>query len=325
MINARLLVENRIETGTESLLAAWRADPSATIWLDVEEGLTREMAALLEDLGCDELALRAAGRERHPPKVEDFGDSTFLLIRGIAELDASLELKPQQIAMFVSERLLVTVHRGHSLSTSYYWEQTAEAPELLADPALLALRIMHYASGRYLDIILDFEEKLGDLEDSLLSGSAEDAMKDLVAYRSRLRVLRRIFSYHQKVAEQIVAGASSHFGMGTDDAAPHAHDRRALYDRCERVYSLCAMYYEICGDLVEGHISLSSHRLNNTMKILTIITAIFVPLSFLAGLYGMNFDNMPELHHPLGYFIVLGLMATIATGMLLMFRRNRWL
>ena len=85
------------------------------------------------------------------------------------------------------------------------------------------------------------------------------------------------------------------------------------------------MYYEICGDLVEGHISLSSHRLNNTMKILTLLNAIFVPLSFLAGLYGMNFDNMPELHHPAGYFIVLGLMATIATGMLLMFRRIRWL
>ncbi len=325
MIKAHLLAENRLTSGDESLLAAWQADPSAKIWLDVEQGLTPDIAAVLETLGCDELALSVAGRDRHPPKVEDFGDSTLLLIRGIAELDEYLELTPQQIAMFVGDRLLVTVHRGHSVSTSHYWEQTAEDSELLADPALLALKIMHYASGRYLDVILDFETRLGDLEDALLSGSAEDAMKDLVTYRSRLRVLRRIFSYHQRVAEQILGGASSHFGAGTDDDAHHVHDRRALYDRCERVYSLCAMFYEICGDLVEGHISLSSHRLNNTMKILTIITAIFVPLSFLAGLYGMNFDNIPELHHPSGYYILLGLMATIATGMLILFRRIRWL
>ena len=81
----------------------------------------------------------------------------------------------------------------------------------------------------------------------------------------------------------------------------------------------------MCGDLVEGYISLSSHRLNNTMKVLTIITAIFVPLSFLAGLYGMNFDNMPELHFRYGYFVVLGLMALVATAMITLFRRIRWL
>ncbi len=325
MINARLLAENRIETGDEKLLAAWQADPAAIIWLDVEQGLTPEVAEVLEGLGCDDLALRAAGRDRHPPKVEDFGESTFLLIRGIAALNENLELTPQQIALFIADRVLVTVHKGHSVSTSYYWQKTESDLELLGDPALLAIKIMHYASGRYLDAILEFEDKLGDLEDALLSGTAEDAMKDLVAYRSRLRVLRRIFNYHQRLSEQILGGASSHLGEGTDDDCKHLHDRRALYDRCERVYSLCAMYYEICGDLVEGHISLSSHRLNNTMKILTIITAIFVPLSFLAGLYGMNFDNIPELHHPSGYYILLGLMATIATGMLILFRRIRWL
>ena len=85
------------------------------------------------------------------------------------------------------------------------------------------------------------------------------------------------------------------------------------------------MYYEISGDLIEGYISLSSHRLNSTMKVLTIITAIFVPLSFLAGLYGMNFDNIPELHFHYGYFFVLGVMILIAGSMLALFRRMRWI
>ena len=85
------------------------------------------------------------------------------------------------------------------------------------------------------------------------------------------------------------------------------------------------MYYEICGDLVEGYISISSHELNTTMKILTIITAIFVPLSFLAGLYGMNFDNMPELHLEHGYFFALAAMASTAALLVYVFKRKKWL
>jgi magnesium transporter len=76
---------------------------------------------------------------------------------------------------------------------------------------------------------------------------------------------------------------------------------------------------------VEGYISISSHQLNNTMKILTIITAIFVPLSFLAGLYGMNFDNMPELHFHYGYFFILGIMASTAALLVYIFKRKGWL
>jgi magnesium transporter len=77
--------------------------------------------------------------------------------------------------------------------------------------------------------------------------------------------------------------------------------------------------------LIEGYISVSSHHLNQIMRILTIITAIFVPLSFLAGVYGMNFDHMPELHSRWGYFLLLGIMGFTATVLLLTFRRKRWL
>ena len=85
------------------------------------------------------------------------------------------------------------------------------------------------------------------------------------------------------------------------------------------------MYYEICGDLVEGYISLSSHNLNNTMKILTIISAIFVPLTFLAGIYGMNFEYIPELGWRYAYFVLLAVMGSIAIALFILFRRIRWL
>ena len=97
-----------------------------------------------------------------------------------------------------------------------------------------------------------------------------------------------------------------------------------LHERFERLQSLSRMYYEICGDLVDGYLSISSHKLNNTMRVLTLITAIFVPLSFLAGIYGMNFEVIPELHHPDGYFILLGVMACIALGLIGLFKWKRW-
>lgn len=323
MIRASLLSENSLREGGEELLAQWDAEPDSRLWLDIESGVDDQVRALLRRFNCDPLAISDASRERHPPKIEEFDDTTFLLFRGISALDERLELSPQQLALFVGDRFLITLHGGNSVSISQLWSDVHDQPAMLGDTGLLAINILHYASGRYLEAILEFETKLGELEDCLLTGNDENAMKDLVAYRSRLRVLRRVFSYHQRLAEHVLSGTGSH--LGQDDENDHAHKRRDLYDRCERIYSLSSMYYEICGDLVEGHISLSSYRLNNTMKVLTIITAVFVPLSFLAGVYGMNFDNMPELHHPKGYFMVIGLMATIATGMILLFRRIRWL
>lgn len=85
------------------------------------------------------------------------------------------------------------------------------------------------------------------------------------------------------------------------------------------------MYDEVCSDLVEGHISLTSRRLNETMKILTIISAVFVSMTFMAGIYGMNFEHMPELSWRYAYFVLLGIMALMAIGMMVIFKRLKWL
>ena len=98
-----------------------------------------------------------------------------------------------------------------------------------------------------------------------------------------------------------------------------------MYEHQERAGSLASLYYELASDLIDSYISIASHRLNQIMKVLTIITAIFVPLGFLAGIYGMNFENMPELHSRSGYFILLSVMAGIAVTLLAIFRKIRWL
>ncbi len=316
-----LTADGACTSGGRELLDKWREDSGAYLWLDIEGEPTEEISALLSSMGCDELAIHDSFRARHPPKVERFADNTFILFRGISRLDDSLELEPQQLGLWVGERHLITFHRGGSISVTHMWQRESQE-RLLDNPGNLALRLIHFASGRYLEKLLDFEDRLGDLEDSLLEEQSDEGMRELVGYRSRLRRLRRIFNYHQVMADQIYREGSPHLGTGPGESS---HMRRDFYDRCERLHSLCQMYYEICGDLVEGHISLSSHNLNQTMKVLTIISALFVPLTFLAGIYGMNFEIMPELGWQYGYFTVLGVMAVMATTMLIVFRRIRWL
>jgi magnesium transporter len=85
------------------------------------------------------------------------------------------------------------------------------------------------------------------------------------------------------------------------------------------------MYYQLCSDMIDGYITIASHQMNQTMRFLTVITAIFVPLSFLAGLYGMNFAYMPELQYHNAYFFLLGGMAAVTSAFLLWFKHKRWL
>ena len=122
---------------------------------------------------------------------------------------------------------------------------------------------------------------------------------------------------------QIFSKLSAHQPPGI--SAERQHEINDVYENQERANSLSSLYYELASDLIDGYISLASHRLNNIIKILTIVTTIFVPLGFLAGIYGMNFEYMPELHSRSGYFILLGVMATIVTVLLLVFRRRRWI
>ncbi len=321
MIRALLLsADGHYREGDQHLVAAWREQADNILWLDIQAEINPEIRGLLQSLGCNELAIKDASRTRHPPKVENFDSNSFILFRGISELDDSLTHVPQQLAIWVGRNYLITVHRGTSVSVEQLLERVV--PEnLLHSPAELALGLLHYASGRYLAKLMAAEERIGELEDQLLGERSNDALKELVAYRTRLRKLRRIFNYHQRMAETIMNDGCP--TLGTGEAGSHV--RRDLYDRCERLSSLCSLYYELCSDLVEGYISLSSHQLNNTMKILTIITAIFVPITFIAGIYGMNFDNMPELHHEHGYFFVLGTILTVAVAMIALFKRIRWL
>ena len=311
---------NEVTYGGAELIARWKSDATARIWVDLCEQTDAEERTLLEDMGCHSLAVTDALRDRHPPKIEDFEYHVFILYRGIKSFDDGLNHEGQNISFFVGGRFLITRHAHNAISIDRLMKDGA-VHQLKRSPGHLALRIMHTSSGIYLDTVLAFEEKLNDLEDELIDQGTDELMKQVITYKSRLVKLRRTFNYHKNITDELKTGEYSLFPQG----GATEHVVIDLHDRFERLHSLTHMFYEICGDLIDGYISITSHQLNSTMRILTVITAIFVPLSFLAGLYGMNFEYIPELKAHYGYFMLLGVMLTLAAGLLWAFRRMRWL
>jgi len=311
MIRTQLFTEDGTWlTGSSELIERWRSENGSYIWIDMENEKAEDEKSMLQSLHCHKLAIEDVQRYRHPPKTETFENYTLILYRGLSQLKKDLTFKQMSIALFAGDRILISCHQHHSRGINYYWEH-AQPEHLLISPGLLASRIMRYSVGCYVDSILEFEPFLNEIEDAMQEKPSDDMLRELIAYQSRLRKLKRIFNYHDRLVANLLQDIPQRL---IDEDGDIEHALQDLYERCERLHSLCVMYYEICGDLINAYLSLSSHQLNNTMKVLTVITAIFVPLTFIAGIYGMNFDNMPELHARYGYFYALAAMLVIASG-----------
>ena len=311
MLRTQLItLEGQCYSGQGELIEQWRQTPGSFIWIDMQAEVPEEENQWLLSLGCHPLAIEDVQRFRHPPKTENFDDFTLLLYRGFTEFKPDLTVAQMTIALFAGKRCLISCHPHNSRAINHYWEK-AQQEDLLISPGLLATRIMRFSVSRYLDSILAFEPRLNELEDIMQDTPNDDTLRELITYQSRLRKLKRVFSYHERMIDNLRSDIPQRL---IEEHGDIEHALQDLFERCERLHGLCTMYYEICADLINGYLSLSSHQLNNTMRVLTVITAVFVPLTFIAGVYGMNFDNMPELRMHFGYFYTLGAMLLIATG-----------
>lgn len=310
-----------IREGDEALLNEWEQQQRAgNIWIDFCDHDHQHMDQVLTTLNCHDLTIRDAQRTRHPPKIEHFDDHSFLLYRGIKNIRGPLDIDMMSLGFFVSSQFLITTHSSESISIRLLQNDPA-LKTLLENPVELMCKIIRASANLYTENLLQLEENLDTLEENISSHGDDDMLMQVLSYKTSLRKLRRVFAYHEKIFQQLVEDHSL-LPPASEDTIHYLQD---LYEKFERLLSLSTLYYDLCGDLSDGYLSLSSHKLNRTMQILTVITAVFVPLGFLAGIYGMNFDYIPELKHPYGYFILLACMASIATSMLLFFRHRRWL
>jgi len=323
MIRALLYDPNTGEhiEGNDELINVWHEHPDSLIWVDFfDEDSATETEILKHQFGLHPLAIQDAQRSRHPAKIERFTDNTFILLKGLTAETTTIAFGTIQIALFIGERFLVTRHSGVSVSIDKLWTETATKQQLsVCAPDGLAIQLTRFVVDRYLPILLDLEQRLDFLEKEMIARPQDTLLFELVEHKSNLKKLRRIMAYHTEVFSQLRDAEWPGFNR------KRRHEVTDVYENLERATSLASLYHELASDLQDGYISLASHRLNNIVKVLTIIAVIFIPLGFLAGIYGMNFDYMPELHYKYSFYVLLSFMVIIVVALLYLFRRMKWL
>lgn len=319
MMQLMLCHGNTTITGGKELIQAWQENPDSWIWVDLhEEAVKEEQAFLSEQFALDSGAINEAQRTRHPPSFEAFKDYIYLLLKPLDAESDSLDFNTLQLAMFAGERFLVTRRSKESPYLAKLWLSMADSGCDNASPLSVVASMSKRVAQRYGKVLLDLEQRLDVIEDELFSSPTDTLMKELVSYNTGLRKMHRILTYYVDVFGSL---RKHLYKTGN-----HQHDIfDDIYAIIERFNSLAGLYQNVITDLIEAYISLNGHRLNQIMKVLTIVTVIFVPLTLLVGIYGMNFENMPELKSQHGYYILLSVMSGIAVLLLYLFRRTRWL
>lgn len=307
-----------LRVGTAELIDAWRTLPDAYLWVDLEHDAS-DATKVLTEFGADDTVIEQTLAVRYPPKLETvIGDAVFMLLRGLDATSNSINFGTIQLAFLIGDRFLISRHSAKSPSIERVQEQlVAGLSSVGRRPGQLALDVAEVLVGRYVPIVLNLEGRLEQIEDEMFENPTDDLLNELLRYKRQLKKLRRIASYQVTLFERVRREGHPLFkGMER-----HAAE---VSEQFERIVSLSNLHNDLANDLMNGYLSLSSHRLNNIMRVLTIITCIFVPITFIAGIYGMNFEYMPELATRNAYFIVLTFMGVVAVGLLVLFKRKQW-
>ena len=297
----------------------------AVTWINVAGlGDAATIAKLGQIFGLHPLALEDVVNVHQRAKVEEYGDHLYLVGRVVQLAE---HLQTEQISLFVGKNYVLSFQERSDGCMSPVVERVRVARGRIrsAGPDYLAYSILDSVVDSYFPALEQFGERLDALDDRVGAQNADEAMGRIHEVRSELLMLRRSIWPHREALNIL---ARDPHPLICNETRVFLRD---CYDHTVQLIDLLETYREMCSDLRDVYLSLISNRMNEIMKVLTVIATIFMPLSFLAGVYGMNFDtkaspwNMPELGWAWGYPFALGLMAASVGSMLLYFRRRGWL
>jgi magnesium transporter len=290
------------------------------LWLNVD-GLGD--AATIESLGklfgFHGLALEDVVNTHQRPKVDDYGDHLFIVAR-MAHGEG--QVVSEQLSMFLGKNYVVTFQNlpGDSLEpVRQRLRQSAGGRIRSSGADYLAYALVDAAIDGYYPVIEQVSARLDQLEDEILIANSEDSLERLRALKQDLLSLRRAIWPHREALASLSRGQHA---IISDATRVYLRD---CYDHVVQIIDLVEVYRELVMDLRDFYMSAISNQINETMRVLTIVSTIFIPLTFIAGVYGMNFKYMPELDWRFGYAFAWLLMIATTAGMLYYFRRQGWI
>ena len=249
-------------------------------------------------------------------KFDDYGDHLFIVARMARD-----PLESEQLSMVLGKGFVLTFQEGKpgdSLEPVRERLRKNHGRIRRMGPDYLAYALFDAVIDGYYPVIESYGDRIEELDEDIEGSGLRNAIAHAHRLRSELLILRRTILPHRETVLEWMKADHDLIGSET-----HVFLRDA-YDHTLQLGDLVGTYREMCTDLRDFFISLMNHRTNDVMKFLTIIATIFMPLSFVAGVYGMNFPNMPEFTVPYGYYLVLAAMALIASGLLAFIWRKGW-
>ncbi|MCO5230431.1 MAG: magnesium/cobalt transporter CorA [Chitinophagales bacterium] len=293
-----------------------------TSWVDIK-GLHDEK--LIEKVGkmtnIHALTLEDLLNTEQRPKIDFFHTYTYIVLQTLKYDEESHEIIPEQLSIILGENYVMTFLEKPSYDLNILKERIKNKIGKIRSYGAdyLAYAILDIVIDDYYEII----EKLGDqieaVEDALMFQTEKIEIQDiyvlkrkLLEFRKTIWPIREILTKLEKNDTQLIKEKTALY-------------LRDLYDHNIQLIDNIDIYRDLVSGLADVYLTKSSNRLNEIMKILTILSSIFIPLTFIVGVYGMNFNNMPELEWEYGYFLILGLMLLIAFGMGIYFKRKKWL
>ena len=291
------------------------------LWVDLSAPTPDEVRVLSDVFHFHELSVEDALSEIHHPKVEWYGDYLYLILHGIDFREAEHCFKTQDVDFFLGEQYLVTVHPGISRTLSQMLGVCSRNHRALAEgPVALMHRIVDAMVDHYRPEVDRLSERLDKLEEEIFERPDARLAKQILDFKADVSSLRRVVLPQRDAVARL---ARREFPIISEALSYRFRD---VHDHLVRLVDEAMFFQDRVTSLLDAHLSQVSNQLNGVMKVLTIISTIFMPLGVIVGLWGMNV-TLPELPGGDGadFWWIFGLMGLLATGMLGYFRTRRWL
>lgn len=310
------------ECGVDYVDPAWLVPGSGVwVWVDLDQPNPEEARILNDVFHFHELAIEDALSELHHPKIESYGDYLYLILHGIDFSAAEHCFQTKDIDFFLGAQYLVTVHPGVSRSIGKIGDICRRNDRILGEgPGALLHRIVDTMVDNYRPEMEELEERLDSIEAEVFERPKAELARRILNFKKDVASLRQVVLPQRDAVGRL---ARREFSLIDEQLAYRFRD---VHDHLVRLSDEAMFFTDRITSILDAHLSAVSNQLNQVMKVLTIIATLFMPLTVLTGMYGMN---VPLPHLPGGadaqFWWILAIMVSLSAAMLAFFRRKGWI
>lgn len=297
-------------------------DPDGLVWVSLERPTPDEMTAVLTNLfHFHPLAIEdCQSTEYQVPKLDDYGGYLFIIALALVPGQSEDGPPTEELDIFLGSNFVVSnFHAAQMPPVEKLWQRLLRDERLYNNGSdFLCHALLDILVDDYIPHLDKMEDQIDLLEDQVLAKPTPATLEHILQLKHSIMSLRRLIAPQRELINRL---CRDEFAMIDQHSRIYFRD---VYDHLVRIYDLIDVIRDMATSALEVYLNATSLRLNEVMKALTIVSTIFLPLSFVAGVYGMNFHFMPELTQPWAYPLVWLIFIMIAGGMLTFFRRRNW-